>query len=285
VFHIILLLLLVGGAPLLAEAQAQRYARQHPLARDLAVWWRATPGFTGGPKLYDLTGQAHCTLTNMTGTPASGWTTTTRLGGTAQVNFDGTDDLLTCTPPALRGGEYTILTWVRLTSYNNSILANTSYPSSHKLQISLHGGNWGGPQRAIGIQINEIWGNTLGSVNSLPDVPTPWMHIAVTCSASRNASAGYYNGKLTGTSTCESDLFTGVGSSFLIGTYVGGFLSGALDGYMVYNRVLSQGEITRLYTDGMAGHPALLQGPLVVGKAGIPTPASQLLIFFPGRGD
>ena len=67
-----------------------------PLNRGLVSWWLALPQRSGGPKLFDIAGRNHGTLTN--GPTWSG--PFGRLGGFGTVKFDGTDEYLTAGIPS-----------------------------------------------------------------------------------------------------------------------------------------------------------------------------------------
>jgi hypothetical protein len=256
-----------------APAQAS-YDRTVPTARGLAAWWRVMPGVSGGARLYDLVGQAHCTLTN-----GPSWSTTTRPGGLGEIRLDGTDDYLSCLPPALSGGEYTWMTWAKVSTFSRSWLLNSTYPSGHKLQINLDGGNWAGNHSALSFQINEFYTNNVGAGNSLPS-PGPWMHLAITMSVSRNQSIGYLNGVQTGTGNMETDPFGGTGISFSIATYIGETPALSLDDYRVYTRVLSAAEVQQCYQASRLGDVAALRPPSLMGFLAAAAARGNFLPFF-----
>jgi Concanavalin A-like lectin/glucanases superfamily len=62
----------------------------HPLAQRLVAWWLVVPHLAGGSRWYDLIGQEHGTLLNMTA--GYGFQPTRRAGWWGEMRFDGIDD-------------------------------------------------------------------------------------------------------------------------------------------------------------------------------------------------
>jgi hypothetical protein len=62
----------------------------HPLAQRLMGWWVVVPHLAGGSRWYDLIGQRHGTLLNMT--QGFGFQPTRRAGWWGEMRFDGIDD-------------------------------------------------------------------------------------------------------------------------------------------------------------------------------------------------
>jgi hypothetical protein len=259
------LLCLLWLLPSAAWSQAQPYNVSHPGLRGLTAWLLARPGFTGSRYWYDLTGGARGTLTNMgTSGVGSGWRPSPCPGQRAEVGFDGTNDWVNLTPmPKLAGGEYTLMFAVRDGVNAGGFIFDTSYGAARTI-VSLNGGNWGGVARSISLYNNGPTRN-LGGANSLP--ASGCMHITLTLSVSKNQSAGYVNGALTGTDI-YAEGFNAAGNYFNIGTRDsadGQWLSGGLSDLRFYTRVLSPAEVLAAYEESQRGNVALLTPPTLVG--------------------
>lgn len=70
--------------------------RRHPLNRGIVGWWPGLPGMSGGPRLLDIDGRNHGTLTN-------GPTWVPGADGFGALSFDGSDDEVAFA--AIPGGE------------------------------------------------------------------------------------------------------------------------------------------------------------------------------------
>ena len=220
----------------------------HPLARGLVAWWLVVPGLDGGSNWYDLVGQNHGALTNMT-TSGGGWRGTTRPGGLGHVLFDGSNDYVAISPVS---GEHTFTAWAF-----PLVVTGTHTVFDLSLQPVLSG-DWD----ALGIQSSKIYtyagsyftGNTTLS-------PNAWVHLAVTLSNGNGVL--YVNGVPDGTFTGASswDSFSwhsaSLGAARTTAT-PSQVWSGNLDDVRVYSRALSASEVGECYNNSRCGYPGLL---------------------------
>ena len=115
----------------------------------------------------------------------------------------------------------------------------------------------GGPGSGwtVGTHYPEIWGNDWKGVRdagpderTVPFKPGEWNHLAVVYDGS--SVREYVNGQLARTYPTTGEP-VGDGGDFTVGTWVQGFhFDGAMDDFRVYNRALSESEVTALYRQG-----------------------------------
>jgi Concanavalin A-like lectin/glucanases superfamily len=262
--------------PWLAFAQDSRQQLPTPdladlLLRGLVSWWRGVPGFTGGTSLYDITPtRNNGTLTNMGFTSTSGWTISTRPGGTGQVSFDGVDDyVLIGDLPA-----YDFLNTRFSVEVSAQATAGNYLVAKRQSVIGVQGGGWfvrldgGGTLTARVIDTNNgSAGNRTTNTTTLTN--GAWFHAVVvfttdTTTLANNDVALYVNGvqdqgartdsAFGPTGSCVCPLVFGVISDLAAGSW----LTGAIDQVRIWNRALSDGEIAALYTQWQRGESSLV---------------------------
>jgi hypothetical protein len=302
----ILLWLILCLTPHHTFAQAQQYDKQAPSAKGLIAWWRGTPGFTYGPKLYDLLGLSHGTLTNMgTGGLLSGWAAGTRSTSKGEVRFDGSNDSVNMAFPFVMdmAQQYTWSFWINpknTTTEYQALWGQVTTPgTTPAFNIWMHSTNdasYGPVTSGFTVQIASSSTATLvvhSTSNAI--VTNAWQHFVVTFDGAltnANKVKIYVNGV---NKTDSGDIVVGAGglpvtstytqANIGIDTYGDPTLNGAIDDVRVYNRALTPSDILYTMQQGLTGEPAMLGppppvSPMAVARA---TPQSQFFKFFPNR--
>jgi hypothetical protein len=250
---------------------------------------------TGAARFPDLLGVLGGTPVNMGLGAISGWSPTSRPGGYAQLNFDGTDDYITLGINSrydFANTTFTVMLWY----FPNGATIDRQYLVALRVgNGDLCQPNCGGWFIAIDtdgrIQVRILDSGNLVSLArhtlSTTHLTPGWKHIAVvfttnTSVDTSNDFAIYINGVL------DQDVvetFSGAGYTVLTGWPLtlgatsdqepGSFFWGALDDVQLYNRGLSAAEITERYRAGVQGDLTALgrAAPLVDATAPM-TPAA-----------
>jgi hypothetical protein len=267
----------------------------HPLYRGLRGWWRGLPGYTGSLNLYDLTGGTLGTLvgmgTGMSGT--QGWDGSTRVGGYAQLNFDGVAAVvnLGTAPQVTDLPQKTVCVWVNPTDFGSSGETHlVDKKSSGPGGWLLFWGSGGAVQ-----WLQTFGGGAVAGQWSVPvSVPVgAWSHLCVWYdnTSPNNLPIFYVNGFYAGavttvvaaSGTADSD----ASSTLYWGSNPSGSRAshGAMDDLRIWNRQLSGKEIFEVYSRSRQGDPGLLAVPgveaVAVPVAAVPPPAHPgFLPFF-----
>lgn len=239
--------------------------RAHPLNRGLVSWWLGLPQWCGGLTWFDLMRVGDGVATSQVSVvPAS------RPGGWACLRTTSkTDYVRVPSSRYVTAGSKTWCAWVR-TSYTTAgqwvlIYNGASY------ETALAIGNMG-PVGAAGKPTFVVYTTTYYAATGATTVTDgtgsldgSWHHLAGVYDAAAATVKIYTDGVLdgsgsvTGSQGVETDyLFMGIVSN---GTAAGGLngFSGSLDDVRVYSRSLSDGEVSALYRESLAGYPGCLR--------------------------
>lgn len=241
--------------------------RQSRLAHRRLGWWLALPHNSGGGFLYDLTGQRHGTLVNMTTAGTTGWVAEHRTGsGTLKYLASASSRVTLSTARTIGGNDtWTASAWVQTTasssvggrpvycergSAGNDILKIDSLDTTSTTQAIL-------TYRNDAASIVQVRGAT--AIND-----GARHHIVITKDAAQNLSL-YVDGKLDVGSTtfvgANPNNFTDATVQTWLGADLGGG-TGAWDGLIsdvaVYDRDLGVNEVRELFLEGLTGYPTLL---------------------------
>jgi hypothetical protein len=166
--------------------------------------------------------------------------TSGKFGGGA--NFNGTDDYIQKTSfPTNLKTKFTYSAWVKTGSScaGNYYLMEAEYGEPTMwIQSCLLKVNLRNPD---GAATTIFAGNTTLAINT-------WYHVASTYDDASDTVKIFVNGKLDGAGTHTSIGNQGGGTTFDIGGRATAFFNGIMDEVRVYNRDLSPGEISKLYT-------------------------------------
>lgn len=264
-----------------------------PLLRGAVSWWRPLLGFTGGDRLFDLLpAQNHLTLTNMSLGSTSGWSPTTRPGGVAQINCDGTDDYLSIPNNSsfnLSAGS--LVVWAMRTSTaaemiivsmsdgglccNNLLALEWKNNTSDTLRILITSGG-----------VDQLVVSTTSTTIAPANV---WHHLAFTVDSSGNAlyvdgvQAAMTYGTGTASTTAFFSTIYSAATTFDVcrmnTTDAPAYLTGAIAQLTLYNRALTAGEVLALYQRSQGLPPMGLRTDDLVASPTFPT--GTLLPFFP----
>lgn len=236
-----------------------------PLNQGLKLWLVALPGRTGGGTWFDISGNGnHGALTNMD--PATDWVGTTRRGGYGALDFDGSNDYVRASLPAITV-PFTLCGWMRVSTLASIqrlavCTATASGLSSYSIWVHVAGPTF---------YAQQYDGSTAGNAGSAITASTNtwyWLCGVFTSNSLRDI---YIDGKFQGTNTVP---VTSITANFCdIGSYenLGTRMTGQGDSIRVYNRALSASEIASLYIDECAGYPQTLnriRRPLVFDTGG-----------------
>ena len=184
----------------------------------------------------------------------SGATLTTDRNGVANqaYSFDGVNDFIDA-GSSISFSNFTISTWVYLNSYSSALNALVSKISTNFQNFEL-GINSNSSTPANVPSMSWGTGSTWQSINSTQAFPvTEWHHLVVSYNSS-NIMTIYFDGNAVSTSSATS--YTNVAN---FKTYFGArpntqgistttfFHNGKLDDIGIWNRALTQQEITNLY--------------------------------------
>lgn len=298
-----LLWLLICVTPVHTYAQPQQYNKDSPSAKGLIAWWRGTPGFTGGPKLYDVTGRAHGTLTSMgTAGTTSGWAAPTRPNSKGEVRFDGTNDYVTM--PFISTidvtKQYTWAFWIYPKSFAgwhtlwSQVITLGAQPSVLIYIQSNTDANFGNVTNGVSIGL-ETGGSTAIYAHTTTNaiVLNTWQFLVITFDGALTTAQKlkiYVNGVNktditdvvtggSGTATTQTYTSANIGRD----TYGDPTFSGAVDDVKMYNRALTQSDIYDSMNQGLLGEPDLLPRAPVVGYVTPALPFDPLAYLYAGK--
>jgi len=259
-----------GLAQILVAAPVNRDA---PSARGLVAWWRAVPGTTGGPRLYDLLGREPLVLANTT-TRAS----TERPGGAGYAPFNGASAYgQTSVSPRFFPAEQTMMAWIKRTAAGGASQALLSAGNSIERQLSLTSSG------ALAYVFNYGGGYTNGTFTGPNLAVGPWYHVAMMHSVLTGFGA-YVNCQVQQAFPPDGGTYPALTQSMLIGAGDNGtldFFSGLMDDVRIYNRGIPQGELCQIMRESTRGEPTLLRAPLLaLGLPATVAPSAPLGNFF-----
>lgn len=219
----------------------------HPLNIGLRSWWLAAPNRLGWKSAVwrDMCRRNNAALTAMN--PSADWQYARgRPGGSAALNFDGTNDYgaLSVWTPAV----FSISAWVYLTT-------TSGFPAAMSNLFAGGGGN--------GYLFTYFGGNWLmygydtafrsASVSFSENV---WTHVLGTCDGSTLRI--YKNGVAGTPAACGAIDYTNADSHH-IGRYGSSYFQGQLDDVREWSRPLSASEVVSVYKDSLQGYPGTLK--------------------------
>jgi hypothetical protein len=158
------------------------------------------------------------------------------------INFNGTNNTATFTATLNSVGMYQ-------NSFSNEFWFNASSITQGAL-LSANGSPVAGGQYAIVLRTNQIYVSYYGEDQGVPLSANTWYNFTNTYNYTTKSSLMYLNGVLSSTLTRTVDLGASVQNSpLLIGNYSfgGSYFNGSMSSLQIYNRVLSQTEITQNY--------------------------------------
>lgn len=216
--------------------------RDHPLNHGRVGWWLPLPGLEGTPRWYDLCGRWSVTLNN-----GAAWKATTRPGGWAHVQFDGSDDYADVASFSLGSNSVTVAAWVYLTSWAGSAMIVEKEPVN---------GDWALLYSSSVLRMRGS-GTAPEATTTAPSA-NAWHRVAGTITGT--SAAVYVDGVLGGTSASQATTNTTDVLNFgrYSGSGAGFYLPGSLDDVSVWNRVLSAAEVQADYDLSRVGYPGVL---------------------------
>jgi hypothetical protein len=177
---------------------------------------------------------------NNSGSLVNGPTFSIADGGS--INLDGTNDQINInTIPtssfSLISSSFTVNMWVNVANANAGLISSN--------QSATTGGQYHLIRRSGVLSINYYFGNTVSSTVAFPNAS--WVNVTHTYDFPTQISSLYQQGIRVGVGGMGIPLITS--SSLVLGWYGfgGAFLSGSIAITQIYNRVLSQAEVTQNY--------------------------------------
>lgn len=200
------------------------------------------------------------TSSGVPGTPAPSYSQTRSL------DFDGTDDVMTCGNVATLNSatNFSISIWARNESTPIGSGNRTYFKSGVGTVIRIRKGNSGEVRFHIG-------GTQISTTGTHPITQNAWQHIMVTV----NGSTGkiFLNGVLRVTGTSFPTPASDSGNSFTIANYpeFPSFYNGQIDEFAIWNATLSDG--------GVSQHQTATQDVAAIYNSGVPTDLSQVASY------
>jgi hypothetical protein len=206
-----------------------------PLLVDILAYWNLNDNGSGGVNLVDSTGNSN-TLTNNNGVTL----------GTGIIGGDAVFDPIlenSLTTPITVGSNYSISAWVNITDFDGGAISLGSSTDSNAPAIVANNAS-----------TYFFYGNNGGDCNpsttASPLNLGQWYNIVGTISSSTSTCRYYINGELI-----SEDTYTGLGNftELQLGAYYARSeptFNGQLDEVGVWNRALSQADVTELYNGG-----------------------------------
>ena len=258
--------------------------RSHPLMRDLRAWWVGWPGLAPSATWIDVVNRNDATLSGPNFTTVNGWNALGRRGGAWQVEFDASGALQVTAPHASvydfdRTNPFTIAAWVKSVAtgsvgFLEKYQATSPY-QGYQLQL-----NTTGPYAVLG-DTNSLALNAQGTAAAAQD--NQWHQLVLRYDGSSTAAGIAWSmdgqplavsasgGPLTGsTLNTRAPVFGAAG-------YFG---AGALDDVRIWGRLLSDQEVSLLYTQSLRGDPELLSLPTGVPALPVAGKPGQFMPFF-----
>lgn len=213
------------------------------ITKGLVSYWLFNEG--AGNKVYDIVNKANGTLTSMAFPPTatSGWVPTGKFG--KAIAFDGTNDyvLVPDTPRLRITNTITINMWIKPTAVNAFYTAINKYSGAAGYYLYA-------PSDVGGMRFytNGVFVASNASIITA----NVWQMVTVTYDL---ANVKFYVNAVGQGSAAKTDSMAADTTNLLIGTNDGTVqnFSGGLDNIRIYNRILSQAEILRLYSEPFAG--------------------------------
>ena len=220
--------------------------RQHRLAKGLVGMWVFNEG--KGTIAYDLSGNRnHGTLIGMSFPP----TTTSGWAGMNGLSLDGVDDNIDAGNGASLQitGSLSVSAWIKTSDTAGRIVGkfeSTDSKIAYVFNISV--------APYLGVSGNgDILASRTISGNALNN---QWHHVVGVFDASAQTISMYLDGILsqgTLSGTVPSSIYNCTGNVKMGYDYGGnGYLNGLIDNVLIYNRVLSAGEVRELFVDRWA---------------------------------
>jgi hypothetical protein len=173
-----------------------------------------------------------------------------KVRDTYSAFFDNTNDFLSNTTINLNNTSYSIAFWVRLTGLTNN---------SSEMWIVSQGNTGATRNNLLFGWVNNAWyfalwgDDCISSTMDYTTVNNTWVHLVFTfdyVSGGNNVFKIFMNGTLIGSKNTTSGTTNFATGTWRIGkpvrTYVG--FTGYLDDFRIYNRVLTDIEISQIYT-------------------------------------
>lgn len=247
-----------------------------PLNRGLVSWWLNVPGMRGGSKWPDLCNRNPGTLTNMD--PGTDWVGASgRPGGFGAVDFDGSDDYVSCGEVVGHGySAITLAFWVYMDGTDRSTIVSRWKDAGNNDVFFCY---WSGTGPwAVNFWVkNSSNATSLGSSTSDYSAST-WAHYVCTWYDGSGAKV-YKNGVASGStgSNLAGPLKTpaaGTILSFSAKNGAGDYGKNSLDDIRIWERALSADEVLRLYNDSRTGYQGTLNWMQRGGVDAAAAPAS-----------
>jgi len=173
--------------------------------------------------------------------------TASRVLRTGGLSFDGVDDYASVSDsPYFRGSELTIMAWVNIAAVRGS-----GWQFLISIPFSYNSYGWALIITAPGTQVLFTWHWTGGhkGIFWYEDVTKAgWINIAVTYSESNATAAIYRNGVLMSSVTGITPYVKPSSSPLTINFFKS--IKGLIGEVRIYNRALTQDEISRIYNTG-----------------------------------
>lgn len=194
------------------------------------------------------------------------------------LSYDGIDDYVIAPEFELATDSLSVSAWVRANELGNwsSILKNWGGGRVGQFHFGLGPGTAG----TLNVFITEADGNAFNAGTEAEPLPTEeWQHVAFIANAATGDVTLYRNGEAVDTQPYDGT-FTAEPNSTALGIGVkttddgtqadpgngccAGYWNGELDEIAMWNRALSEAELTQVYQLGLAGNP-IISGNTVLG--------------------
>lgn len=230
---------------------------QNPIAQvglndGLVAWYLARGPMIGGARWRDLCGRHLGVLTNM---ELEDWTPSRRPGGSYHLDIGGTNErVLTATAPSVTGRSTTIAAWVMLDALTSAMRIITIADGANSVQLNL--------DTASHFMLNHS--GIVGGGNSFNFTASTgtWYHLIGTFDDVNNVYAFYLNGVELSVLVAGLAFSSPTALGISLGSRTDGtgvFLDGKLDDVRIYDRAISAGDASQLYSDSLAGCPLTLR--------------------------
>lgn len=243
--------------------------RRSPLAKGLVGCWLFNEG--GGMRAFDISGLGnHGTLTNMANPSSSASGRYPTKFGTGLI-FDGSDDRIDVTPLTVMP----VATFSTSVWFNTTIAAGVGYLFA-KMSGVQASNNWqfaAFVSSVAGAVVAKLYGSNNNNQRQWASDATGfndggWHHFVVTIGAGGTISNKlvtiYVDGSARTTTVTafgnQSDTYANklgaqstIGAGLTSASTFAGFYPGNIENFRIYNRALSQAEVSELYRNPYAG--------------------------------
>lgn len=226
--------------------QQMALAATQDITSGLVGYWALDEG--SGTSAGDSSGNGH------SGTLSGGPVWTTGKLGTS-LSFNGSGTSVTISQSTVNtSGSYSVAAWVQLSNLNNwstAVSQDGSNISGFFLQYTSPGAGADGGKFAFSlVSADSVSGTSVRATSPFSPNANVWYHLIGVYDSSSNTSKLYVNGALVGTRSVTA-AWNATGSTVIGRAKWGGgpvdFWPGLIDDVRIYNRVLSDADVSSLY--------------------------------------